>query len=61
MRVQELRDSYTGNVILYCLICHSRFSATAGDYFLVDPDTILECCEEPLLCMRERTILEEVD
>lgn len=43
--------------VLLCTVCDQAFSATPGDYFLLHPDTIMECptCDEPLVAAIPRT------
>jgi uncharacterized protein with PIN domain len=49
-------------VFLTCLDCGGEFSATSGDYFMLDPDEVLECseCGGPLSLVTERKVQEIV-
>ena len=30
--------------MLYCIRCGEQYSATPGDYFMSDPNTVFRCC-----------------
>lgn len=45
---------------LICLECHSEYSAQRGDYFAADPQTVMECCGEPMKLVRRESRLVEV-
>lgn len=46
---------------LVCPLCRDRFSANRGDYFLLSPDTLMECmeCGVPLMRVTAHTELRE--
>lgn len=59
------RDEFYGT-FLYCPSCGSHFSATRGDYFLMQDDEEIVCeCEfeengTPMFLARERVTVEQV-
>lgn len=58
VHVRDLKDQIgqeSPRAILMCLQCGGEYSANAGDYFAADPDTILECCYEPMGLFAKRT------
>lgn len=68
MKVRDLSDQTSmdrsnprKHFLLYCPTCGLECSANSGDYFLAPLDTVLECCEEPMILVTKRTIFEEVD
>lgn len=63
MKVKELHDQIgtTGpRPILYCSICEGEYSANAGDYWSCSDDTVLTCCDEPLLLVVKSTVYKQV-
>lgn len=63
IRVKDLADQISQprpRAFLYCTICGSETSAHRGDYFLAHPDTVLTCCDAPLIRVVRRTQLIEV-
>jgi hypothetical protein len=53
VRVRNLPDRPAPGVKLYCPHCAGEYSATRGDYFMASPDTVMSCCEAPMLLVRE--------
>ena len=47
-------------VFLHCRICGGEFSATKGDYFMADPNTVMKHCGRPMHLVTERRQLIEV-
>lgn len=68
MKVKDLRNQ-TGmdrgdpkkHYLLFCQWCCGEYSANAGDYFLAAPDTVLECCDHPLLLVDKQTTHKVVE
>lgn len=62
IRFKELKDKTDTNrrPFLFCPVCMERFSANAGDYFLVDPEIVIEHCGVPMKLVTEHAILMEV-
>jgi len=63
IRVQDLED-WLGMVgpkpFLYCCKCGAKYSADAGDYFMVSPEQVFRCCGCNLLLVVEKVALLEV-
>lgn len=50
----DLKHQYgNGHPFLYCQVCHSHYSASASDVFLMNDDDVLECCDKPLALIEE--------
>ena len=45
---------------LYCHCCGGEYSANAGDYFMASGDTVLKCCDEPMILAVKRVSFMEV-
>ncbi len=60
VRVRNLPERPAYGVKLYCPHCQGEYSATRGDYFMASPDMVMECCEAPMLLVRERRTLVQV-
>ncbi len=55
MKVQDLPKQPAANVMLRCLNCgDGEYSATRGDYFMLDPSHVMRCeeCYTPLRLVR---------
>jgi hypothetical protein len=48
---------------LFCQNCSCSWSANKGDYFNLPKDHIFTCseCKEPLMLVRKRVVIEEVE
>jgi hypothetical protein len=57
IRVRDLRygDNGSGKPMLYCIECGGEYSADAGDYFMARPDTVMKCCDQPMLRVVKQT------
>lgn len=60
MTVGELPVKPKFGVHLHCWTCHGEYSAHRGDYFLSDPQQVMECCDEPLELLRKRTVYDDI-
>jgi len=64
MRLQDLKDYVRDNpqerVLLHCPHCGGDYSASPEDYFISAPETVLKCCEHPLMLARKITTYEIV-
>ncbi len=59
IKVKQLPESPPLFVKLYCSSCEAEYSATRGDYFVLDPETVLECtCETILKIITVRTVID---
>jgi hypothetical protein len=58
--VQELPEQPEPRTFLYCHHCGEQYSAYRGDYFLVAPDSVMQCCGEPMVLIHVRTVITEV-
>jgi len=48
--------------VLHCAVCGEQCSAHSGDYFMTDPESIIEHCGEPMElvnCVTIYTPMEE--
>lgn len=50
----------SGPVFLHCAHCGGEFSATRGDYFMADPDTVMMHCGHPMQLVTKHVTLKEV-
>ena len=61
IRIKDLPHSTSGTgVHLSCPTCGYQFSATAGDYFMLPPNTIMRCQLDSTLLQLTRTVRREV-
>ncbi len=63
VKVKDLKDQIGEPgpyPILFCPLCDCENSANAGDYFAANPETVFECCEEPMLLVVKETHYIEV-
>lgn len=60
VRVSDLPKTPEHGVILRCLYCGGEYSATRGDYFMADPNTVMKCHNRPMALVRRRTVYEQV-
>jgi len=58
IRVKDLPDVSSNRHLpmLYCPLCQGQYSADPGDYWSVNPDLILECCETPMRLVWRETV-----
>ena len=47
--------------VLLCVVCGETCSAHSGDYFMADPESIIEHCGEPMELVNWSTIYTEVE
>lgn len=59
VRVRDL-PYHTSGSFLYCRACGEHYSADAGDYFMAKPDTVMKCCDEPMILATEHRSIVEV-
>lgn len=57
VKVKDLPAS-PGPIHLYCEFCGKTYSAARGDYFMAAPDTVMRCCDEPMVLTH--TVTKEV-
>jgi hypothetical protein len=65
VRVADLPAStLTGpgaGVTLYCRKCREHFSATRGDYFMEDQETVMRHCGRPMVLARKVSVVDVLD
>jgi hypothetical protein len=62
IRVRDLTDQIdsTLRAFLFCPVCQGEYSAHRGDYFMASPETVMKCCDTPMVRVVRHTTLEEV-
>ena len=64
VKVKDLREQIGmkgPHPLLHCTVCGGDYSANAGDYFMANPDTVLKCCEFPMVLAVKQTVYRHVD